>query len=171
MKKLDWEAQIEAHTTNSYFLALMTILAIFCLVVKLVLISMSWGAAWWMQIRKWSRKNNPFCNTVQSLHTQMCPHAGTHAPLRGNIRTTCARTHAHSPAHPYTHNSHTYTCTPLQQYTHHLCTPLHLLTNIYKYQAYNCQNAYLRISTNIHPCIPLQNIYKYPHYHTTVPII
>ena len=109
-----------------------------------------------MQIRKWSRKNNPFCSTVQSLHAQTRPHAGTHAPLRSNIRTTCARTQAHSPAHPYTHNSHTYTCTPLQQYTHHLCTPLHLLTNIYKYQAYNCHNAYLQISTNIHPCIPLQ---------------
>ena len=79
------------------------------------------------------RENNPFCNTVQSLHTQTHPYVGTHAPLCNNIRTTCAYTHAHSPTHPYTHSCHTYTHTPLQQYMHHLCTPLHLLTNIYKY--------------------------------------
>ena len=98
-----------------------------------------------------------------------CKH--TRTPLQQYTHHLCTHTHTHSPAHPFTHSYHTYTYTPLQQYTHHLCTPLHLLTNIYKYQAYNCQNAYLRISTNIHPCIPLQNIYKYPHYHTTVPII
>ena len=79
------------------------------------------------------RENNPFCNTVQSLHTQTHPYVGTHAPLCNNIRTTCAYTHAHSPTHPYTHSCHTYTHTPLQQYMHHLCTSLHLLTNIYKY--------------------------------------
>ena len=91
-----------------------------------------------------------FVESVQSLHTQTHPYVGTHAPLRSIICTTCVHTHTHSPAHPYTHSYHTYTRTPLQQYMHHLCTPLHLLTNIYKYQAYNCHNAYLQICANIH---------------------
>ena len=99
----------------------------------------------------------------------MHPHAGTHAHPSSYTRTTCAHPHAKSPTHPYTHSSFTHTTcahphaespahpytqlsqtthTPQQFYPHHLCTPLHLLTNINSPQ----------LSQSL-----FTNICKYPH--------
>ena len=101
---------------------------------------------------------------LATISTPTCRH--THTPLQ-LYPHHLAHTHAHSPAHPYTHSCHTYTRTPQQLYTHHLCTPLHLRTNIYKYQQPTIVTLpiykYQQISTHAY-------IYKYPYCHTTVPI-
>ena len=99
-----------------------------------------------------------FVESVQSLHTQTHPYVGTHAPLRSIICTTCVHTH-------------TLPCTPLHTQLSHLHThslaaiyapPVHTLTPTYKY---------LQISSlQLSQCL-FTNMCKYPHCHTTVPII
>ena len=82
--------------------------------------------------------------------------AHTH-PFAAIYAPPCTLTRMHTPYTPlHTQLSHLHTHTLAALYA----PPVHTLTPTYKYLqisiAYNCYNAYLQISANIHTCIHLQ---------------